>query len=119
MTDQELIEAVGKEILGWKLVIMPPGTMWIDQQGENIEYGEPRGLGTYFNPLSNPNHWMMIVKKMNKNNWSFEMTMRHNGGNRAEFYNLETNKSHWYDFDNKSIGHVICLASLEAVRSLK
>jgi hypothetical protein len=112
MTDQELIEAVGKEILGWRLVKMPPGTMWIDQQGKNREYGEPRGLGTCFDPLTNGNHILIVVNRMINQGCSITMEYI-----KDWYVNVAQSPKVLGIVSNASLGYAVCLAALIAVRS--
>lgn len=74
MTDAELIREVAEEVMGWKIVDADPqyygdvffcpttNLTWI--AGYHVEYGPDE-----WNPITNANHWMMVVQKMSDKGW--------------------------------------------------
>ena len=119
MTDNELIEAVAKEIMQWHLDKQKaylPG-VWRDKNGmwQGRESGEDM-----FNPLTDMNHMMMVVERMRINYlmaikiWSYAV-----GDYIVTFCCDAETSPKPYSAQHKSLGHAVCLAALEAVRQGK
>lgn len=126
MTDQELIEAVAVEILGWEKVGTQNNGWWSPK-------GQPDGIivtqcdtsyGPGWNPITDMNHTMMVIERMRKCLFWFDIFDNYNEvGNltdRAWYCNFTRKDPKVRGYaKNKSIGHAICLAALEAVRSMQ
>jgi hypothetical protein len=123
MTDQELIEAVAVEVMGYETpdyANLINNLYWKRLNGSVI-------LRTSFDPINNANHWMMVVNKIQEMNLGveiyFNLTKQIKGQGKCYckiygkdgviFYNGM--RYIWQD----SPGKAVCLAALEAVRGSK
>lgn len=113
MTDQELIEQVATEVMGWYI----SDKLYFDSK-EQIAIGfatEAEEILCVFNPLINVNHAFMVVKRMKELGYKLEL---------KQYGNYEYKCNFWkdgfvYSADNVFIGHAICLAALEVMRANK
>jgi hypothetical protein len=124
MTDQELIEQVSTEVMGWILV---------KGKTEKVgEYGVTHYISGYWkendkfkyyecvwNPIINANHWVMIIEKMIKLDFAPELKWKPESNKwcvimwPGESHDDDKNAIAVYDIE---IGKAVCLAALEAVR---
>jgi hypothetical protein len=104
MTDQELIEAVATKVMGWHREKSVSGIECYYNSDHDFMYA--LRTGKVFNPLTDANHWLMVVEKIkdifNINIGYVKGVWRFNWNN--------------YSISHKSIGHAVCLAALEAVK---
>jgi hypothetical protein len=117
MTDQELIDAVAIEVMGWEKIISV-----YDQPGRRAYFYILNGEQIYFdshdfNPLTNANHWMMVVEKMKTKIFSFKIWAYAVGLYTVTFTCDIQGDAASYTVKNKSIGRAVCLAALKAVRA--
>ena len=115
MNDKELIEAVAVEVMGWDKIISiydQPGKMaYFYVIGDEQVYFDHHD----FKPLTNANHWMMVVQSMR------ELEYRVWIGQSLDLWECGFSIACYTKgfYRHQSIGHAICLASLEAVRATR
>jgi hypothetical protein len=118
LTDAELIEAVATEVMGCEKDFRQTYSF-----GDyRISYNPPYFLVSYksdlwkkFNPLTNANHWMMVVERL-KNRYHITIYIGNLCNCELSDKNYPKSGDEFFK-EHKSIGHAVCLAALEAVRS--
>jgi hypothetical protein len=117
MTDKELIEVTATEVMGWNRGFL--------YDGRRISYDhlEKRWFDLLeeipFNPLTNANHWMMVVEKLCS--LFFEVRLYCS----RKLFMCDIHREGYpvpadsWCAESQILGHAVCLAALEAVRSLK
>jgi hypothetical protein len=107
MDDIELIRNIAVEVMEWHICNT---NQWYNK------YGQLEFIEGSWNPLTNANHWMMVVKRLHKLGWFIQLNNRVPSGEWSArlFKYQELNQPLAI---NEIIGHAVCLAALEAVRS--
>ena len=117
MTDDELISAVAEEVMGWKQYTMSHGFYHVGPQYGLDSSRKEVAYDDTWNPLTNANHWIMMVERMIDLGWFVELSWL--GGSpdgwRARFHKLAPTDNNFYAYDDK-IGRAICLAALRLMR---
>lgn len=119
MTDSELIRAVADKVMGWRL-LPASGIMnqnfWEDRQ-ENFKFWAEEGYeSNVFNPLTNANHWMMVVERMRGLGWKGFRLQRFCLDKKfgVHFWKeIEIDGPVVYAFGD--LGHAVCEAALRAL----
>ena len=115
-TDAELTHATAR-LIGWHLIKTKPHLpgYWADDAGKTMwaEAGNDA-----WEPLTRPDHWMMVVEKMVGIGYRFGIENFLFDGKvwEAEFVLYSQNRpgSRRQTAQHTSIGHAVCLASLKA-----
>jgi hypothetical protein len=127
LTDEQLIEAVAVEVFGATKDQFDETCQlfWDDVDEEWVVIQVHDDYESTFS-LTNANHWMMVVERMIEKEFLFAVATVYIVTLKADdppglYYRVEFRKPYKKGKikDRKSIGHAICLAALEAVRSQK
>jgi hypothetical protein len=119
MSDEELIEAVAVEVMEWK----QNTERWPDYSGEMSDVwkddaGQQYVIKHKWNPLTDWNHTMEVVQKMENNGWQFWMTTFHSDTGHMYLTKVVFGKDEQEsNIENLDKQRAICLAALTAVRS--
>lgn len=104
MTDQELIESVAETVMGWHKHHDPNLKYWVNNKFA-IQM-----LRDDFNPLTNANHWIMVVDRMKELNFSTFILNRWPNGTEWDA-RFVFNRSYF----SSTPGHAVCLAALKTM----
>ena len=112
MTDQELIRRMA-EMMGW-VYIPEKETLVGEYQVRQFEaakwvneYGQFMFWAFDWQPLTNANHWIMVVERMREKGWRIIIKS-------YNLWEVEFWDKGQYFAEHNMIGHAVCLAALKA-----
>ena len=107
LQDSEFIRQIARKVMGWQ------PSNWLGDHWEVWRLGDGKGYikCADFNPLTNANHWMMVVEKMREAGFNMVLNTFIEKGWSVQF---EKASDYYFKF-HKSIGHAVCLAAIAAL----
>jgi hypothetical protein len=114
--DKKLVEEVAEKVMGYEIDSDPLNEMIFVRKSGEREYW-------WFSPLTNANHWMMVVEAMREKGWKFRMDGEDKNEYSVNFIKEIPCKLIGYGYEELnydgvgSPGHAVCLAAKAALES--